>query len=90
MMAAADMLGLRNHGEQCKTTRTQADSVDSILHNSDDLHSVMKFHRHEVLVADTARENDVPFLTSVSDDLHCCSTQDLDNLKSSTLEAISQ
>ena len=75
------MLGPRKHAIKLNTTCSRPDPVGATLHKIDFLKSFMKVYTGAELSADVMHVNDVPFLTTSSDNVHCGNIYALENLK---------
>ena len=80
------MLGPRKHTMKGETTRCGLDPVHITMQKLDVLKSIMKICKGVELSADFIHLNDVPFMTTMSNNIHHGTIDALANLKCPTLE----
>ena len=80
-MLTKEMLGPIKYDTQGKTTRSKSDAVDATLKKIDMPRSIMKFYKDVELVGDVIHVNYVPFLTTMSSNMHYGTITTFNNLK---------
>ena len=81
---AMDMLGTSKYAIEGKTTRTQPAAVDQEIIQVPP--TIMEYYKNVVLSIDVLHVNKIPFLMSISKDIHYGTVDALDDMKIPTLE----
>ena len=81
-----DMLGPSSYAAKGKTTRTKLDAIDTKAQMVEVPLAVRKHYNNVKISTDVMHVNDIPFLTSVSHDMHYGTSLAVDNLTAPVLE----
>ena len=76
------------HGLTGKTTRTQPDAVNAEEQLVELPPTIMEYYKNVDLSVDVLHVNRLPFLTSVSKNIHYSTIDALDNMKIPTMENV--
>ena len=82
-----DILGPSKYAAQGKSTRTQSATVDMNRQQIDVPLNICQYYNGIELSADVMYVNNIPFLASISDNIHYGTADTIDNLQCPTLEA---
>ena len=80
-MLTKEMIGPSKCEMQGKTTRSKPDAVDMASQKIDVPSSILKFYKDVELVGDVIHVNYVPFLTTMSSNMHYGTITTFNNLK---------
>ena len=85
---ARDMLGISEHAMAGKRTRTQPDAVNAEEQLVALPPSILNYYKDVELSVDVLHVNRLPFLASVSKNIHFTTIDALDNMKTETMERV--
>lgn len=85
---AKEILGTSKHAIAGKTTRTRPDAVDEITQAAELPPTIMEYYKNVELSIDVLHVNRIPFLATLSKNIHYSTMDALDNMKISTIEHV--
>ena len=88
VLLTLDMFGKSEHGLTGKTSRTQPDAVNAEEQLVELPPTIMEYYKNVELSVDVLHVNRLPFLTSVSKNIHYSTINALDNMKIPTMENV--
>ena len=85
---AKKILGTSKRAIAGKTTRTRPDVVDEVMQAAELPPTIMEYYKNVELSIDVLHVNRVPFLATLSKNIHYSTMDALDNMKIPTIEHV--